>query len=62
MAAMTNPALVDLGASISPELLALAPLGGKRRPARVVQHPAFRSRPRVALEAPLKVIRIPWWR
>jgi hypothetical protein len=40
---MTNHTHVDPGAELSPQLLALAPVGGKRRPAKVVEHPAFRA-------------------
>ena len=40
---MTNPTLPDVGAGLTPELRALAPAGGRRRPVRVVEHPAFRA-------------------
>jgi hypothetical protein len=40
---MTNQILPNPGAELSRELLALAPVGGKRRPVKVVEHPAFRA-------------------
>src|SRR4029078_11517486 len=42
--AMTNSLLSDRGAGLAPELLALSPIGGKRRPVKVVEHPAFAPR------------------
>jgi hypothetical protein len=57
---MTNHTLPDPGATLPPELLALAPVGGKRRPVKVVEHPAFRPyRARVALDVRFTVIRVP---
>ena len=57
---MTNHTLPDHGATLGPELLALAPVGGKRRPVKVVEHPAFRAaRLRAALDAPFTVLRLP---
>ena len=51
---MTNPTLPDVGAGLPPELRALAPVGGKRRPVRVVEHPVFRAaRARLASRRPL---------
>ena len=41
---MTNSLLSDRGAGLAPELLALSPIGGKRRPVKVVEHPAFATR------------------
>ena len=38
---MTNSLLSDRGAGLAPELLALSPIGGTRRPVKVVEHPAF---------------------
>ena len=53
---MTNPTLPDVGAGLPPELRALAPVGGKRRRAKVVEHPAFRAaRARLAADRPLSV-------
>jgi hypothetical protein len=41
---MTNPTTVpDLGAELSPELPVSAPVGGTRRPVKIVEHPAFRA-------------------
>ena len=57
MTAMTNPTLPDHGATLAPELLALAPVGGKRRPVKVVEHPAFRAA-RSALGATFTVLRL----
>jgi hypothetical protein len=61
MTAMTNHTLPDRGATLSPELRALAPVGGKRRPVKVVEHPAFRAAraARAAFEAPYTVLRLP---
>jgi hypothetical protein len=61
MAAMTNPTtLPDHAAALAPELLALAPVGGKRRAVKVVEHPAFRAaRLRAALDEPFTVLRLP---
>jgi hypothetical protein len=58
---MTNPLpLRDHGAGLSPELRALASVGGMRRPAKVVEHPAFRPyRDRAAFGAPFTVLRVP---
>jgi hypothetical protein len=57
---MTNPTLPDHGAALAPEMLALAPVGGKRRPVKVVEHPAFRAaRARAAFDAPFTVVRLP---
>jgi hypothetical protein len=55
---MTNPTLPDHGAALSPELLALALVGGKRRPAKVVEHPAFRAA-RAVLDSPVMALRLP---
>ena len=60
MAAMTNHTFPDQRAGLDPELLALAPLGGKRRPVKIVEHPAFRAaRARAALDAPFTLLRLP---
>ena len=60
MAAMTNHNVPDHGAALGHELLALATVGGKRRPVKVVEHPAFRAaRARAALDAPFTVLRLP---
>ena len=57
---MTNPTLPDHGVMLDPELLALVPVGGKRRPVKVVEHPAFRaSRARAALNSPFTVVLMP---
>jgi hypothetical protein len=57
---MTNHTLPDYGATLAPELLALAPVGGKRRPVKVVEHPVFRAaRARAAFDAPFTVVRLP---
>jgi hypothetical protein len=59
MTAMTNPTLPDHDAALAPELLALAPVGGRRRPVRVVEHPALRNaRLRAALDEPFTVLRL----
>jgi hypothetical protein len=55
---MTNPTLPDHRATLVPELLALAPVGGKRRPVKVLEHPAFRAA-RAAFDAPYTVLRLP---
>jgi hypothetical protein len=55
---MTNHTLPDRGAALSRELLALAPVGGKRRPVKVVEHPAFRTA-HEQLNAPFTVLRLP---
>ncbi len=58
--AMTNPTLPDRDAGLAPELLALARVGGKRRPVKVVEHPAFKAaRLRAALDAPFTVLWLP---
>ena len=57
---MTNPILPDHSAELPAELSALAPVGGRRRPVRVVEHPAFRvARLRNALDAPYTELRLP---
>jgi len=55
---MRNHSLPDQGATLPPEMLALAPVGGRRRPVKVVEHPAFRAA-RAAFDAPLTVLRLP---
>jgi len=40
---MTNFSVPNASAELGPELLALAPVGGKRRPVKVFEHPAFRD-------------------
>ena len=60
--AMTNLFLSDHGAGLDRELRALAPIGGKRRPVKVVEHPAFGPRRRLraaALEAAYIAVRLP---
>ena len=53
MGAMTNHTVPDHHTGLGPDLLALDPIGGKRRPAKVVEHPVFRAaRARIALDAP----------
>jgi hypothetical protein len=62
MTAMTYPILPDRGAGLEVELQALAPIGGARRPVKVVEHPAFAARRRLraqALASSLTVIRVP---
>jgi hypothetical protein len=60
MTAMTNRTLPEHGPTLSPALLALAPVGGRQRPAKVVEHPAYRAaRGRVGLDAPVAVLRLP---
>ena len=60
MAAMTNHNVPDHGTALGPELLALAPLGRKRRPVKIVEHPTFRAaRARAALDASSSVPRLP---
>ncbi len=57
---MTNPTLPDPGAALAPELLALVHVGGERRPAKVVDHPAFRAaRDRLAARGPFTTARVP---
>ena len=58
---MTNTLLSDRGAGLAPELLALSPIGGKRRPVKVVEHPAFAPRRlrAEALHAAFTVVRLP---
>jgi hypothetical protein len=58
MGSMTYPTLPDHGATCSPELPALAPVGGMRRPVKVVQPPAFRTA-RARPGAAFTVLRIP---
>lgn len=56
---MTNPInLPDHGAALARELLALAPVGGRRRPVKVVELPAFRAA-RARLDAPYIAARLP---
>lgn len=60
MGAMTNHTVPDHRTGLGPDLLALDPIGGKRRPAKVVEHPVFRAaRARIALDAPFTVLRVP---
>ena len=40
---MTNPTFPDICSGLPPELRALAPVGGRRRPVGKVEHPAFRA-------------------
>lgn len=59
---MTNLLLSDRGAGLDPELLALAPSGGTRRPVKVVEHPAFGPRRRLraaARQAAFTTVRLP---
>jgi hypothetical protein len=58
---MTNSLLSDRGAGLVPELLALSPIGGQRRPVKVVEHPAFAARRlgAEALHAAFTVVRLP---
>jgi hypothetical protein len=57
---MTNSITTDPGAATDPTLGELAHIGGRRRPVKIVEHPAFRtSRVREALEAPFTVLRVP---
>ncbi len=59
---MTNLFLPDRSAGLEAELAALATIGGKRRPVKVVEHPAFAPRRRLRAEAllePLTVLRLP---
>jgi len=56
---MTNHTLPDIGPALPAEVKALAPIGGKRRPLKLVEHPAFRPyRARLVGDA-LTVIRVP---
>jgi hypothetical protein len=48
---MTNPFLSDQGAGLEAELAALAPTGGKQRPVKVVEHPAFARSRRLLAQA-----------
>ena len=48
---MTNLFLSDRGAGLAGELVAPTPNGGKHRPVKVVEHPAFAARRRVLAEA-----------
>ena len=60
MAAMTNHTFSEPHPLLDPALRALAPIGGRRRPVKVVEHPAFRAaRARLALDAPFTVLRLP---
>jgi hypothetical protein len=43
MGAMTNSIAPHRAAALPPELLALAPIGEKRRPVKLVEPPAFRA-------------------
>jgi hypothetical protein len=58
---MTNSLLSDRGAGLAPELLALSPIGGTRRPVKVVEHPSFAPRRlrAEALHAAFTVVRLP---
>jgi hypothetical protein len=59
---MTNLLLPDRSAGLDAELLALASSGGKRRPVKVVEHPAFAPRRRLRADAllePFTVLRLP---
>lgn len=55
---MTNPTHPDQSAIIPPEILSLAPVGGKRRPVKVVWLPAFRAA-RARLDVPFTALRLP---
>ena len=55
---MTNLFLSDRGAGLEAELAALAPTGGKRRPVKVVEHPAFAPRRRLLAEARTEVLTV----
>ena len=58
---MTNLFRSDNGAGLDRELRALAPVGGSRRPVKVVEHPAFGPRRlhAEALHAAFTVVRLP---
>ena len=58
---MTNPTLPERRAGLPAELLALSPVGGKRRPVKVVEHPAFAPRRRLRAESavPFTMLRLP---
>ena len=55
---MTNLFLSDRRAGLEAELAALAPTGGKRRPVKVVEHPAFAPRRRLLAEARAEVFTV----
>jgi len=56
--AMTNLFFPDRGAGLEAELVALAPSGGKQRPVKVVEHPAFAARRRLLAEARAEVFTV----
>ena len=59
---MTNLFLSNQGAGLDGGLRALAPIGGKRRPVKLVEHPAFGPRRRLraaGLEAAYIAVRLP---
>lgn len=56
---MTNHSLPDHGAAPDPGLAALAPIGGKRRPVKVVEHPAFRHSMRRRAPTASAFVRVP---
>lgn len=58
MAPMTNPILPDHDAVLDAELRALAPVGGKPRPVKVVELPVFRAA-RARLDSPFIALRVP---
>jgi len=57
---MTNHNVPDHVAAVIHEPTSLAPLDRKRRPVKIVEHPAFRAaRARAAFDAPFTVLRLP---
>jgi hypothetical protein len=57
---MTTSTLLDHSPDLNPEVLALARVGIKQRPVKIVEHPAFRAaRARLGLDAPFTVVRLP---
>jgi hypothetical protein len=56
--AMTNHTPLDHGTALTPDFAALAPVGGTRRPVKIVDLPVFRSA-RARLDAPFTVVCLP---
>jgi hypothetical protein len=60
MTAMTNLVPSDPAITAGPKLPAAVSADGRRRTAKIVEHPAFRaSRTRAALDLPFTVLRLP---